>query len=154
MKKTTISTIKSPAPAMKSAKPAATKKVAPAPPAAPAARFAPAAPVAPVAAAAAAAAAPVAVAKTPVAAKLAVTTITAEIDVGFGNALYLRGSGAGLSWDRGLLMEPSASDQWRAVLGESEQPIVFKFLVNDETWCIGEDYTAAVGSSITITPVF
>ena len=133
MKKNTITTIKSPAPAKKSAKPLATKKVAPAP----------AAPLAPVAAKSA-----------PVAAKPAVTTITAEIDVGFGNALYLRGSGAGLSWDRGLLMESLASNQWRAVLGESEQPIVFKFLVNDQTWCIGEDYTAAVGSSITITPAF
>lgn len=134
MKKTTINTIKSPAPAKKSAKPLATKKVAPAP--------------------VAAKAAPVAAAVAPVAAKPAATTITAEIDVGFGNALYLRGSGAGLSWDRGLLMEPSASDKWRAVLAESEQPIVFKFLVNDQTWCIGEDYTAAVGTSITIAPVF
>jgi hypothetical protein len=142
MKKNTITTIKSPAPAKKSAKPLATKKVAPAP-------VAPAAP-APVAVKAA----PVVGAPAPVATKPAVTTITAEIDVGFGNALYLRGSGAGLSWDRGLLMESSASDQWRAVLGESDQPIVFKFLVNDQTWCIGEDYTAAAGTSITIAPAF
>src|SRR5688572_5617630 len=30
-----------------------------------------------------------------------VTTITARVDVGFGNALFLRGEGAGLSWNKG-----------------------------------------------------
>jgi hypothetical protein len=35
-----------------------------------------------------------------------VTTISASFDVGFGNALYVRGEGAGLSWDKGLLIGP------------------------------------------------
>ncbi len=134
MKKTTISTTKSPAPAKKSTKPAAARK---------------AAPVAPPALEPATATTATAIATAP-----AVTTIVAQIDVGFGNALYLRGSSAGLSWDRGLLMESIASDQWRAVLGESSQPVVFKLLVNDETWCVGEDYTVTAGGSVTVAPVF
>ena len=83
-----------------------------------------------------------------------VTTISANIDVGFGNALYIRGEGSGLSWDNGLRMECVADDRWSITLGESARPFVFKFLINDEAWCVGDDYTVAPGSSITLSPVF
>src|SRR5690606_12500637 len=33
------------------------------------------------------------------------TVIVAKIDVGFGNALYLRGDGPGLSWSKGVPMD-------------------------------------------------
>jgi hypothetical protein len=83
-----------------------------------------------------------------------VTTISASVDVGFGNALYVRGEGPGLSWEKGLRMECVADDRWSLALGESSRPFVFKFLINDETWSIGDDYTVAPGSSITLTPAF
>lgn len=89
-----------------------------------------------------------------VATKPVVTTITAQIDIGFGNALYLRGEGAGLSWDRGLLMNCVNDSQWQLVLGESARPIIFKFLVNDLSWSTGEDYTVAAGGSVTLVPAF
>ena len=90
----------------------------------------------------------------PVATKPVVTTITAKIDIGFGNALYMRGDGPGLSWDKGVLMTCVADSQWQLVLGESARPIVFKFLVNDLSWSAGEDFTAAPGSQVTLTPTF
>lgn len=83
-----------------------------------------------------------------------VTTVSANIDVGFGNSLYLRGEGPGLSWDTGVRMECAANDRWTLTLGESAQPFVFKFLVNDETWSAGEDYKVEPGASVTLTPVF
>ena len=83
-----------------------------------------------------------------------VTTITANVDVGFGNALYVRGEGAGLSWEKGLRMECVSDDQWSLALGESTRPFVFKFLINDETWSVGDDYTVAPGTRITLTPAF
>ena len=86
--------------------------------------------------------------------KPVVTTIAAAIDVGFGNLLYLRGEGPGLSWDRGLVMECVADDKWELMVAESVRPLVFKFLINDETWCAGEDYTSKPGSSAVFTPVF
>jgi hypothetical protein len=89
-----------------------------------------------------------------VVAKPVLTTVTAQIDIGFGNALYVRGEGAGLSWDTGLLMNCVSDSQWQCVLGESNRPIVFKFLVNDLSWSTGEDYSVAVGSSVTLTPTF
>ena len=82
------------------------------------------------------------------------TTLTAQIDIGFGNALYIRGEGPGLSWDRGVLMDCLADDQWQIVLRESARPIVFKFLVNDLSWSVGEDYSVAPGATVVLTPTF
>lgn len=90
----------------------------------------------------------------PVPTKPVVTTVTAQIDIGFGNALFLRGEGAGLNWDTGLLMTCVNDHQWSVVLGESARPIVFKFLVNDLSWSAGEDYSVAPGSSVTLVPTF
>jgi hypothetical protein len=82
------------------------------------------------------------------------TVITAHIDIGFGNALHLRGEGPGLSWHQGLPMQCVADDEWAITLPESAQPVVFKFLVNDLTWSTGPDYVAAPGTAITLKPVF
>jgi hypothetical protein len=90
----------------------------------------------------------------PVAATPIATTITARIDVGFGNALFVRGEGAGLSWEQGLPMENVASDLWRIVLAESARAYTFKFLINDVTWSTGPDFSAACGTSVMLTPEF
>lgn len=90
----------------------------------------------------------------PVKPKRVETAITALIDVGFGNSLFIRGEGAGLSWDKGVPLDCVADDKWSITLGESGRPVVFKFLINDTAWSAGEDYTVAPGTSITVTPVF
>jgi hypothetical protein len=82
------------------------------------------------------------------------TTIAAAIDVGFGNTLYLRGEGPGLSWERGIPMNCVSDEKWSIALGESSGPVVFKFLLNDETWCAGDDYTLPAGQNGTFTPEF
>jgi len=82
------------------------------------------------------------------------TTITAQIDIGFGNALYVRGVGPGLSWDRGVLMTCVTDNQWQLALGESARPILFKFLVNDLSWSAGDDYEVAPGASVVLQPTF
>lgn len=168
MKKNTTKPTASPAPATKpvAAKPAAkSKSAATARPKAPAAK-AKAAPVAakpapaPAVAekpAAAPAPAPVAVKVVAVPAterKPVVTSISARIDIGFGNTLYVRGEGPGLSWDAGVPMECVENDLWRITLGESAKGYTFKFLVNDLSWSIGADYSCANGASVTLTPEF
>ena len=135
-----------PAPAVKKA----SATTAPANKSAPAARKA-AAPIAP---AASKAKAPVAPAVKKTAAKPLVTTISARIDVGFGNTLYLRGEGPGLSWDKGVVMDCTGDDKWTLTLGESARPVVFKFLLNDEVWSTGEDYSAKSGAISAFVPVF
>ncbi|HUR58738.1 MAG TPA: hypothetical protein VM029_13580 [Opitutaceae bacterium] len=146
IKKSTSKTAKSPAPATKSTR-APAKKAA-------AARTAPAAQTAPVALAVAAlsVAAPKSVKAVPT--KPVTTTIRACIDVGFGNSVYVRGEGPGLSWDKGVLMECLGQDQWQVALGESSRPFLVKFLVNDQTWSTGPDYTVPSGVSLTLAPQF
>ena len=82
------------------------------------------------------------------------TTITAQIDIGFGNTLYIRGDGPGLSWDCGVVMDCLADNQWQIVLPESARPVIFKFLVNDLSWSAGEDYSVAPGATVVLTPTF
>ena len=109
------------------------------------------------AAAAPAAPAPAVIAPPPApkpAAAPSATKITAKIDVGFGNALYLRGKGPGLSWDAGLLLDNVGTDLWSISISGAKQPVVFKFLLNDSTWSAGEDYKAEPGTKVTLTPEF
>lgn len=90
----------------------------------------------------------------PVEPQPAATTIFARIDVGFGNALYLRGEGPGLSWDAGLPMECVEDDLWKMTLGDSPGGFTFKFLVNDLAWSKGADCVIASGASETFVPEF
>ena len=83
-----------------------------------------------------------------------VTTITARIDTGFGNSLYVRGEGPGLSWVTGVPMSCVSSDEWQLTLGESSRSISFKLLLNDVTWSLGDDFTVAAGGRVTISPAF
>lgn len=82
------------------------------------------------------------------------TLIEANIDVGFGNTLYIRGEGPGLNWDRGQTMECTKDDLWSFSIEAAAKPIVFKFLINDETWCSGDDYVVEPGNKITLVPTF
>ncbi len=80
------------------------------------------------------------------------TVIQANVDIGFGNSLYVRGEGPGLSWDRGVIMDCVKDDLWAFTIAAAARPIVFKFLVNDETWCTGDDYVVEPGNKITLVP--
>lgn len=91
---------------------------------------------------------------TPSTAKPTKITISTKVDIGFGNTLFLRGEGKGLSWDQGVSMTCVANDEWNLTVAKSEQPRVFKFLINDEVWCTGEDYSLRSSRSGTYTPSF
>jgi len=81
-------------------------------------------------------------------------TIVANIDVGFGNSLYLRGGGTGLSWEKGVLLDCVSGSTWKTVISGVEKPLTFKFLLNDETWSTGADFIASPGDTVTVTPSF
>lgn len=82
------------------------------------------------------------------------TVIQANVDVGFGNALYIRGEGPGLNWDRGQTLDCLTDDLWCFTIEAAAKPIIFKFLINDETWCTGDDYVVEPGNKITLVPSF
>jgi len=83
-----------------------------------------------------------------------VTAVFARIDIGWGNRLYLRGSGAGLSWDVGIPMECSKDDEWFWKTTKATEPVTFKFLKNDERWALGEDLTVDPGKTSVSSPTF
>jgi hypothetical protein len=82
------------------------------------------------------------------------TFITAKIDIGFGNSLFIRGTGPGLSWDQGLLMDCVGAGLWTTTIKQATTPVTFKVLVNDLSWSAGEDFVAEPGQSLTISPSF
>ena len=80
-------------------------------------------------------------------------TIEAKVDVGFGNTLYLRGEGHGLSWTQGIPLTCVDSSTW-AWSGEASDSLKFKLLLNDSVWAKGEDLVAEPGAKLQITPAF
>jgi len=81
------------------------------------------------------------------------TIIEAKIDVGFGNQLFLRGQGSGLSWDRGIPLECVDPKTWRLTF-PAEEKLLFKLLLNDSVWAKGEDVAITPGQRVEITPAF
>ena len=86
-------------------------------------------------------------------ARSASTIIEAKIDVGFGNQLFLRGQGSGLSWDRGIPLECVDSKTWRLTF-PAEEKLLFKLLLNDSVWAQGEDVVVTPGQRVEVTPAF
>jgi len=81
------------------------------------------------------------------------TIIDVKLDVGFGNALYLRGDGAGLTWERGVPLACIDAKTWRWSQ-RLKNPITFKVLINDRIWSAGGDVTAAPGQKLELAPAF
>ncbi len=82
------------------------------------------------------------------------TTILAKIDVGYGNNLYIRGSGAGLTWNKGIPMHQVKNGEWVMIVSDPHENFAFKVLLNDKVWSEGSDYVAAPGDLVSITPKF
>lgn len=82
------------------------------------------------------------------------TSIIARVDVGFGNQLYVRGAGAGLSWEKGLQLENVSAYEWAFATTKAKSDVVFKFLINDELWAEGDNIIVAKGATSISSPVF
>ncbi|HAS50501.1 MAG TPA: hypothetical protein DCS21_01610, partial [Gammaproteobacteria bacterium] len=84
-----------------------------------------------------------------------VTVVVAKYDVGYGKDMHIRGDGAGLNWESGVLMKNVENDVWVWTTNEAiEGTVKFKFLINDEIWCAGEDLSAPAGETTTLSPTF
>ena len=79
--------------------------------------------------------------------------ITARVDVGFGNVLYVRGEGAGLSWEKGTALANVTPYEW-ALSCSNKGKVIFKFLINDELWAEGENITLPAGRESISSPTF
>jgi hypothetical protein len=80
-------------------------------------------------------------------------TIEAKVDVGFGNNLYLRGEGHGLSWNQGIPLKCVDQSTWKWS-GEASEQLKFKLLLNDAVWAKGDNLVASPGQRIQVSPAF
>ena len=87
--------------------------------------------------------------------KLAVTTVEVNKLMGIGNKPFLRGSGAGLSWDKGVEMEFQEIGKWGwsapADLDESVDVQIYR---NDQDADRKGKYTLKPGQGLEIVPEF
>ena len=88
------------------------------------------------------------------AAKKTATTIVAKFDVGHGNTLLLRGDAPGLSWDNGTIMENVDAETWQWTTSTAKSDFEVTFLINDTTWCQGENVAVKPRSTVGIAPRF
>lgn len=83
-----------------------------------------------------------------------ITKIVAEVDIGFGNTLYIRGAGKGLSWDKGVALKNQDTNFWVLELPGCKEDFEYKLLINDDTWSTGENFVAHHGTNNIISPNF
>ncbi len=82
------------------------------------------------------------------------TRITIKFDVGFGNALFIRGTGANLSWDKGIMLRNTKPDEWVWETASSFAACEFKVLINDKEFELGDNHPLTQGAAIQFTPKF
>lgn len=88
-------------------------------------------------------------------AKNARTRIVVRYDVGFNNALYIRGNGPHhLNWERGLPLRNLRADEWVWETDAKFNNGEFKILINDHTFEVGPNRSLKHGSEIEFTPHF
>jgi len=81
--------------------------------------------------------------------------LTATVFIGIGNKPYLRGSGAGLSWERGMAMEFQEIGKWRWVApAEMDEPVEVQIYRNDEDADRTGRYKLEPGQKLEVAPVF
>jgi hypothetical protein len=84
----------------------------------------------------------------------AITEVVARIDVGLGNALFIRGQGDGLTWQKGTPLICQDASTWVWSTQQAQGKLVFKFLLNDVTWAQGDDIVVEAGKRTEVAPRF
>ena len=76
------------------------------------------------------------------------------MDVGWGNALFIRGCGDGLSWNKGTPLVCADSSTWVWSTQRARNAVVFKLLLNDRVWAEGADAIVQPGKRLELMPTF
>src|SRR5581483_6168787 len=75
--------------------------------------------------------------------------------IGIGNRLFIRGSGPGLSWDKGVPLQFVSIGKWRWETADATAPVKAKLYKNDETECTAlGTLTVEPGQQTEVTAVF
>jgi hypothetical protein len=82
------------------------------------------------------------------------TIIETKVDVGEGNALYIRGIGEGLSWASGQPLSRGFGGSWIWKTSDAKGKVLFQLLLNDRIWAKGKGLTIDAGKMIEVAPSF
>lgn len=82
------------------------------------------------------------------------TFLTVHYDAGYNNALFIRGSGAGLNWEKGIQLKNTGSDTWVWETSTKFDTCEYKILLNDSVYENGPNQQLAFGKQIEHTPNF
>jgi endonuclease/exonuclease/phosphatase family metal-dependent hydrolase len=81
--------------------------------------------------------------------------LLADIDVGWGNHLAVRGGTFPLSWGQGLVAYPARGNQWRFVTTELPSAGAdVKWMLNDARWQLGGNARVTAGTQSRSSPRF
>ena len=82
------------------------------------------------------------------------TVLVAQVLIGIGNKPYIRGTGPGLSPDKGIPMEFLEIGKWQWTAPEGEGPFSCQIYKNDEVPADGEPVELEPGQRRTVSPSF
>lgn len=82
------------------------------------------------------------------------TRVVVHCDVGFNNGVFIRGNGANLSWDKGIMLQNIRPDEWVWETDQLFHSCEFKVLINDAKYEQGNNHTLTCKNSVEYTPCF
>jgi hypothetical protein len=86
--------------------------------------------------------------------KTKLTRVVVHCDAGFNNNIFIRGNGANLNWDKGIMLLNTRPDEW---VWETDRPFnscEFKVLLNDSQYEQGDNHTLICENCLEYTPRF
>jgi len=93
--------------------------------------------------------------KKPVRTKKSDSAVVASVFIGIGNKPFIRGSGAGLNWDKGIAMEFVEIGKWQWIApADLDEPVELQLFRNDEDADSTGKYTLVSGQQLDLSPVF
>ena len=75
-------------------------------------------------------------------------------NVGYPNNLFIRGQGAGLSWEKGIALKNINENEWIWETNEIFPVCHFKLLINDVHFENGDNHEIRCGSTMEYAPTF
>ena len=83
------------------------------------------------------------------------SAVVASVFIGIGNKPFVRGSGAGLNWDKGIAMEFVEIGKWQWIPpAELKEPVELQLFRNDEDADSTGRYTLEPRQQLDLSPVF
>ena len=83
------------------------------------------------------------------------SVVMVSVYIGIGNKPFVRGSGAGLNWDKGIAMEFVEIGKWKWIPpADFKEPVELQLFRNDEDVDSTGKYTLGPGQRLDISPVF